>query len=130
MAKDLGEIQEALRSKHFNGTSAYHQANLFVKAFIITDGILDYLQTAECFYMADKLATEMYDVLKTKVPDKYYLTCDILEPNGEMSLSLRDYNDRVIWSGGYERSTHPFGQMKTYIGWDGTHCIWCLPSED
>lgn len=124
---EMVELKQDLRC-HI-GTSAYHRVNFFIKKFIATDGIVDYLEKAQCFYLADKLALEAYPKIIQRPHDTYYMKI-VVGPKGSMAITIKDWQDELVYLGSYRRSTHPEGEFSSVIGWDGEYVVWCLHSEN
>jgi len=129
--------KESLKLKNYiemprNGANNFYR-HWFVKKFIYTDGVDEYLKRASCYWLLDKLATEGYNALKTQVPDSFYLKISVTESDGvglnNCVIKIKDYLKNTIYEAKI-RTDHPIGKFRFVIAFDGDVVTWCLHAEN
>ena len=60
----IEELEEKLAG-HCIGTEDYHQVNLFVENFLVTDGVKHFAELAGAFWLLDEIALHLKEMFKT-----------------------------------------------------------------
>jgi hypothetical protein len=122
---NMNLIKEDL--KQYYGTENYYKHFSNANA-LYTDGFRAYMIKASCFWLFDIIATEFHDIVKSKDPDKFYLKVSVKD--SKATNTLRDWEDKNLYTRQVGFTTHPEGEIEFPFGWDGTRTIISLYSED
>jgi len=104
------------------GTTVYHQFSPFPNFLVITDGVLEVAQAAECFWLLDMIGGNQ---INTKL-DKWFQVWDLTVDWHNRSAVVRGYNDtKLIVTQEIAYTSFPLEELKLYL-MDG---VILLPSE-
>lgn len=108
-----------------NGTGAYHRVNIFVRRFVVTDGVKE-CADAGCYWLMDIFATELPKYLK--LGDMGVVTAAAEDGKAQLSMSLGD-NVPDAWTKHIDYTDLPDGDWKFLVSNDGEYVVCCLMSE-
>ena len=104
------------------GTTAYHQFSPFPDFPVVTDGVIEVAQTAECFWLLDMIGGSQ----KNPKLDKAFQVWTLKVDRHDRSAVVRGYNDtKLIVTQKIAYTNFPLDEFKIYL-MDG---VILLPSE-
>ena len=122
---ELNEIKHLLRGH--TGSDSIYKHRIFPKVNY-TEGFRDYMIKAKAYWISD-LLIEVVKPLAIRNPDTYNGVV-IVDKENTCNIIISDYKETVMYSKFISWTTHPQGEMKFQVGWDGERLIACLPSEN
>lgn len=131
LSKKLGSLNLNDHLRHHMGTEHYYRATL-ARNFVITEGLKEACEKAQCFWLLDILATEGIQIMKRE--DEYLVFAELKRPDLSLSkalLVISDGNNNRYLSKVIDFTTFEYEEflIKMAFAGDGMY-IACLPSED
>jgi hypothetical protein len=131
LVKKLGSLNLNDHLRHNMGTEHYHRATI-VRNFIVTDGIMEACEKAQCYWVLDILATEGIQIMKRE--DQPLIFAELKRPDLSLSKALlivSDGNNNRYLSKVIEFTTFEYEELTMKMADQGDNTfVACLPSED
>lgn len=128
MAKTYEEIKEIMESA--TGTEKYHRLNPFYKFVLATDGVLNVLEQAKCFWLFDAIGSYYSYMKSTK---DYFFVAQLNVENSSALLKIThedsEGNDCLVAEQKIEFTDLPDGEYKFFICTQDEYYVVMCPSE-
>lgn len=121
--KDKSEILANMAQA--TGTQSYHRFSILFKKIVLTDGVSQLCQDAECFWLMDIIGSYQYKLL----PKEDFQVWTLTVKDNEGIVIATDGNDKQLAKQVIEYTSFPLDSVKFFVQYDGELQVIMLPSE-
>ena len=107
----------------FTGTTQYYRV---LPTFVVTDGVKDLMDEAECYWLAELYGLHLVDI---SFNDEPFTVLKLKRVGEGARIVIEDGNGKTLSYQGLDYTDFPMDEITLFASWSGEFWVAMLPSE-